>query len=193
MSQISSYFDSVAFLWDSWQPPAYASQMDALVRSLPLKAGNKVLDVACGTGILTSALASVVRCPVLGIDLSPKMIQKAKENHPHDPLVSFEVQDFYTFKGVGYDAVVLFDAYPHFLDIEALGKAASRVLKKGGVWCILHDVGRKELASFPAHHDPRLSRDIASPQEEAVYYQDDFVLLEAKEDSNSYRLILQKK
>ncbi len=193
MSLISSYFDSIAGEWDSWELPHSQEKRKALVHSLSLRKGDKVLDVACGTGTLTELLAQEVNAPVLGIDISERMIEKAKENHSKNPMVSFVAQDFYTFEGEGYDAVILFNAYPHFLDVVRLGKAAFHALKRGGIWCILLDEGRNELQSYAAHRDPTLSRDIASPLEEALFYHDDFDVIEAKEDCHSYRLILRKK
>ena len=40
--------------------------------------GCRVLDVACGTGIVTSALARSAM-EVVGIDLTPEMLKKAEE------------------------------------------------------------------------------------------------------------------
>jgi SAM-dependent methyltransferase len=50
-----------------------------LVRFAGIRAGNKVLDVACGTGVvaLTAARAGA---SVDGLDLTPELIQRAREN-----------------------------------------------------------------------------------------------------------------
>ena len=50
---------------------------------------SRILDIGCGTGHHTAALASQ-HLDVLGIDISPSMVKKAKENYPH---YSFEVAD----------------------------------------------------------------------------------------------------
>ena len=55
--------------------------------------GECVVDVGCGTGSLSFALAD--RCPIKqlrGVDLSPAYIEHARR-HNHDPRISFELGD----------------------------------------------------------------------------------------------------
>ena len=49
--------------------------------------GARVLDVGCGTGVVTAALAAA-GLDVIGIDLSPNMIAQARGHHPG---LSFQV------------------------------------------------------------------------------------------------------
>jgi len=50
---------------------------------------ERVLDIGCGTGTLTGAIAGFTRA-VIGIDASPAMIEKAKETYPG---LEFHVMD----------------------------------------------------------------------------------------------------
>ena len=51
-----------------------------LVSLLPLRRGHRVLDVACGTGVVgRAALERVDQMCVVGIDLSLPMMQHAKD------------------------------------------------------------------------------------------------------------------
>jgi trans-aconitate methyltransferase len=53
-----------------------------LLEYIPVDKAQKILDLGCGTGVLTTALAD--RCGyVLGIDSSTEMIGEAKRQHPH--------------------------------------------------------------------------------------------------------------
>lgn len=52
--------------------------------------GKRVLDLACGTGYFTALLAEKKPTSLIGIDISPEMIRKAKELHP---ALSFKVGD----------------------------------------------------------------------------------------------------
>ena len=60
-----------------------------LIELLDPRAGERILDVGCGTGHLTARIAEV-DTEVLGIDVSPAMIKQARENYP---LLRFEVLD----------------------------------------------------------------------------------------------------
>lgn len=55
-------------------------------------AGCKVLDACCGTGTLTSLIAEAVGSSgaVTGVDLSPKMIARARKKVKDSPVVTFQ-------------------------------------------------------------------------------------------------------
>lgn len=188
-NDVSKFFDSLAPHWDEGitSPP-----LDLLLSS-GIKKGNKVLDVACGTGIITPVLHSLCERDVLGIDISPKMIEIAKANHRDEKGVRFLCEDFAEFKGDGdYDLVVIYNAFPHFVDLNALKKALLRTLKKGGKAAILHSLSRKQLGHHHEGLGPSISRTIASPLDEARFFYPEFSLVLAKESDHDYRLVLEK-
>ncbi|MGA3177994.1 MAG: class I SAM-dependent methyltransferase [Candidatus Acidiferrum sp.] len=60
-----------------------------LVELLEPKAGERILDVGCGTGHLTAQIAAC-GAVTYGIDQSPEMIRQAREKFPE---LRFEVMD----------------------------------------------------------------------------------------------------
>ena len=60
-----------------------------LVELLALKAGERILDLGCGTGVLTAEIASR-GAEVLGVDRSAEMIAQARKKFP---ALRFEVMD----------------------------------------------------------------------------------------------------
>src|SRR6185295_4602945 len=50
-----------------------------LVRFAGIKAGQRVLDVGCGTGV-AALTAAVKGAKVTGLDLTPELLARAKEN-----------------------------------------------------------------------------------------------------------------
>src|SRR6266540_6055928 len=50
-----------------------------LVRHASIRAGNKVLDVACGTGVV-AITAARLGAKVTGLDLTPELLAHAREN-----------------------------------------------------------------------------------------------------------------
>ncbi len=67
---------------DSWHP-AYSERFIALV---PLKAGDSVLSLCCGTGLDAFLAADRVgeTGRVVGVDISPGMLAKARERKEQD-------------------------------------------------------------------------------------------------------------
>src|SRR5690349_23256861 len=59
---------------------------------LPLNNEMNVLDVACGTGILTRTLAPLVRS-VIGIDVTPAMLSQARVLAANQDLLNIEFRE----------------------------------------------------------------------------------------------------
>lgn len=187
---MKDFFNEKAKIWDSLEETPL-SLIEELLSLIPIKEGDKVLDVACGTGVITPRLAKRSKCLVKGIDISDKMIEKANEKFKDNLLVSFSCQDFLSFDEKEYDVIVIYNAYPHFLSREAFKEALERNLKKGGVFAILHSLSREQLGV--RHENCQcFSRVLEPVKEEASFYQDSFKILTAEEDDSSYRLICQK-
>jgi cyclopropane fatty-acyl-phospholipid synthase-like methyltransferase len=63
--------------------PELARVVDQMAEGLELAAGDDVLDLCCGNGLLTRRLAA--RCRrVVGVDFSSAMIDLARAHHPAD-------------------------------------------------------------------------------------------------------------
>ena len=77
-AKVRSDFDEIARLAETGA--SGPNQYDPFLVSLVPPDAIDVLDVGCGLGRLTSALARGNR-EVLGIDLSPAMIERARSGH----------------------------------------------------------------------------------------------------------------
>ncbi len=84
-----------------WDPADYQMSSSAqynwamtLIGALNLTGEERILDIGCGDGRITTHLASLVpEGSVLGIDLSPDMIGFAAKKHSGDSRLSFQVAD----------------------------------------------------------------------------------------------------
>ncbi|MGG5819651.1 class I SAM-dependent methyltransferase [Falsiroseomonas sp. HW251] len=108
----------------------------ALLRAARMTSGQRVLDVASGTGIAAEAAVERVGPSghVVATDLFPAMLDKARERLGHLPNVSFAVEDgqALTFPKEGFDAVICAMGLMLFPD-PARGLAEfRRVLRPGG-------------------------------------------------------------
>src|ERR1700684_3901732 len=68
-------YDSLSAALSFWQDPRWRR---SLVDALAPADGERVLDVATGTGMVAAELSSWARCSVVGIDQSPQMLTRAR-------------------------------------------------------------------------------------------------------------------
>ncbi|MBN2243069.1 MAG: class I SAM-dependent methyltransferase [Acidobacteria bacterium] len=73
----------------------------AVVDAIP--ASSRVLDIACGTGELCFDLATRKGCQVVGVDLSPRMIEFARKRN-RSPEVRFDLGDGTDLAHLGEDS-----------------------------------------------------------------------------------------
>jgi ubiquinone/menaquinone biosynthesis C-methylase UbiE len=108
----------------------------ALLRAARLGPGQRVLDIATGTGLAAEAAAAVVgpTGSVVAADISPAMIERARRRLAGLPNVSVAVEDgqSLSFADGDFDAVLCNMGLMYFPD-PARGLAESRrVLRQGG-------------------------------------------------------------
>ena len=124
-----------------WDPQLYEAQHSfvwnygrGLIDLLAPKSGERILDVGCGTGQLTSEIASL-GAETLGIDASPDMIGQARQNFPsrNRPQLKFALVDAAQMPfDAEFDAVFSNAALHWMLDTEAVVKAIAHALKPFG-------------------------------------------------------------
>ena len=188
MNPAKEFFDKLAPSWDSRQTKE-EGEILPLLKKIGIKGGDRVLDLACGTGTITSLLHSLGASEVLGLDISDEMIKVAKEKLGSMPWVSFRVGDFLESDfHEEFDVIVLYNAYPHFLEPEKLAKRFYASLKKGGKFAIVHSLGRKELDTHHAAIASKVSRSLDPVEEEAKRFDSFFHIEEAVEGEHFFFL-----
>ncbi|MEO1186620.1 MAG: class I SAM-dependent methyltransferase, partial [Cyanobacteria bacterium J06636_27] len=107
-----------------------------LLKQLPLKC-KIILDIGCGTGEFSRLLAKRAD-KVIAIDLSPNMIEIAKEKSKQYPNIDFQVADVlqWDFPSEEFDAIISI-ATVHHLAVEELLSNLKTALKLGGKLIIL--------------------------------------------------------
>lgn len=128
MSIKAELFDAMADGYD--EDDFHVLVADALVAGLPEEPGL-VLDVATGTGFAAFAALRLRPARVLGVDLSPAMIERARAKDP-DGRIAWQVGSALPMPVPDHSAdVVVCASSLHFLGAAALADWR-RVLRPGG-------------------------------------------------------------
>ena len=187
--EIREFFDSLAEGWDKGNQPLGEVTL-RLLKQLGIKEGDEVLDLACGRGVITGALHELSKADVLGVDLSPKMIEGAKEDYKGKKGIEFRCLDFLNEDlGRKFDYVVCYNAYPHFLDASEFARRVASVLKEGGRFAILHSFGMEGLNAHHKHTADTVSRMLKNPSEESESFEPYFEILVAESGDDHYAIL----
>ena len=108
-----------------------------------------VLDAGCGTGLCAPLLKPYAH-RLAGVDLSPRMVDKARERGGYDELVVAELTAFLRERPETYDLIVSADTVVYFGDLSELGAAAAGALRPNG-W-LAFSVERAEPENAPEGH-----------------------------------------
>lgn len=107
-----------------------------VIETAGIGADDTVLDVACGPGLITCAVAGVAR-HVSGIDITPAMIDEARKRQQSLGLanVAWTVGDALPlpFVASSFSAVITRFSFHHFLEPEAVLTEMVRVCQPGGI------------------------------------------------------------
>ena len=128
----------------------------ALERGLDLQPGQRVLDLGCGVGRLSSWLARDAR-QVVGVDISPAMLSAARRAtaSPNPSFVRY-ANEALPFADGTFDRVVSVFVLQHVSDERQLGALLAeidRITRDGGRVAIIEQVRRRsdEVAGYIKH------------------------------------------
>ncbi len=136
------------------------------LRRMPLNPGDRILDVACGTGALlravaASAKASDIRVTLAGVDATPEMLDVAKARIGSSAELKHARAESLPFEDGTFDTVVTTNALHFFRPPQGALSEMWRVTKPGGRvvitdWCddfVSCRICDRALRVFsPAHH-----------------------------------------
>jgi ubiquinone/menaquinone biosynthesis C-methylase UbiE len=166
--KVAAFFDKLAPDWDQ----NCKHDKDRIRRILDLagvESNLAVLDVACGTGVLFPFYLERNVAKITGVDLSPRMIERAREKF-NDPRIEFIAGDVEQLALSGFDRCVVYNALPHFEDSSRLIKTLSDALKPGGRLTIAHGESRDKINERHTHGASEVSLSLMPADELSLLF-----------------------
>jgi ubiquinone/menaquinone biosynthesis C-methylase UbiE len=136
--------------------PRHRAMLHAYLSDIDFPPGTRVLEIGCGTGAVTRALAEWPRVSeAVGVDPSPVFIARARALSAGIPNLSFEEGDgrALSLDEGAFDVVVMHTTLSHVPQPERLVAEAVRVLRGGG-WVAAFDGDYATATVATRGHDP---------------------------------------
>jgi ubiquinone/menaquinone biosynthesis C-methylase UbiE len=119
----------------------HKKDFERLFSFLPLKPGDRVLDVGCGTGVLVPFILERITASgiLYELDFAEKMLEVNQRMHGEEN-IRFILADAENvpLDRASCDAVICFSCFPHFYDKEKVVTTLFRILKAGGIFAVSH-------------------------------------------------------
>lgn len=137
-SYVRALFDDYAERFDRHLVGSLGYRTPELLEQLvrPLLSGVSpvdILDLGCGTGLAGSRFQDLAR-RLAGVDLSPRMIEKARERDIYTDLRVGDVFDALDAEPAAYDLIVAADVLVYLGDLAPLMRGVARALRPGSLF-----------------------------------------------------------
>lgn len=182
---VIEFFDRLAPAWDG-ELEADPDKISFILDKAGVVSGSRVLDVACGTGVLFPFYAQRDAAQVTAVDISPKMAELAagKTGDPRFRVICGDIEEL---EPTGdFDCCVVYNAFPHFPEPERLIERLAAWLRPGGRLTVAHGMGLHDLDRHHAGHAAKVSRKMPSARALAGLFEARFRVDTVLSDEGKY-------
>ena len=144
LEDVKEFFNNLASSWDEHMV-INKEVIDTILNNAKVSKNKKVLDVACGTGVMIPFYLERKVASIVGIDLSDKMCDIAKQKFTKNNIkivcgdaLTYDYQDC-------FDCIMVYNALPHFDDPQLLIHNLTKYLSKDGTLSISHSMSREKV------------------------------------------------
>lgn len=156
-----------------------------------------VLDLGCGTGLYGKELRPLART-LAGVDLSSKMIEKARQKNIYDTLIVEDLSAFLRTCEQNYDLITAMDVLMFFGDLDQIFEGCAAILRPGGIFAF--DVEKSD-GSVPWRFHPYghyshaagYIRELASRLNlQEIHFEETYIRKEADKPRSGYLCLYRK-
>ena len=160
--EIIDYFNSHAQNWDG-NMVRNEDIINSILDNAGVKPKSRVLDVACGTGVLFPDYMARNAASVIGIDIAPAMAEIAAKKAENETRITVLVGDAESHNfAENFDCIVIYNAFPHFPNPDNLLSNLTKHLALGGRLTVAHGMSRERLNRHHSGSAVHVSRALTS-------------------------------
>lgn len=141
--------------------------INSTINKLGISEGGTLLDVASGTGVLYTALKHLRLSNYVALDISENMLKELKSLYSEAKTICADFDKEIKLEDQ-FDYIIIFNSIPHFENLDIVFTNASRHLKVGGIFAIVHSRTRDGLKQHHKSIGYNLGRD-AIPNDTILY------------------------
>jgi 2-polyprenyl-6-hydroxyphenyl methylase/3-demethylubiquinone-9 3-methyltransferase len=161
-AEIKHFNEQASFWWDENGPFKTLHHINPVrteyVKQFVDLTDKKVLDVGCGGGVFSEAMAAN-KAQVTALDLANESLEVAQlhllESQLEIDYQNISVEEFATQHESSFDVIVCMEMLEHVPDPQSIVDACAKILKPGG-WLFLSTINRNSkamvLGVFMAEH-----------------------------------------
>lgn len=186
---VIEFFDACASEWDENMIRS-DEIIGTILDNAQVKADCDVLDVACGTGVLFPDYLKRNVKSVTGIDISPKMAEIADSKFKKQENIRVICGDVEELAEENdFDCVVVYNAFPHFPDSDALIKKLSSLVKTGGTVTVAHGMSRKAIDKHHSNAAGKVSAGLMHEDDLAEIFSQYLTVTHKISDDTMYQVV----
>jgi predicted TPR repeat methyltransferase len=146
-----------------------------IIKTLELDKKINCLDLGCGTGLLGPILREVSQT-LTGVDIAPKMLEKAAIKNCYDKLLPAELMDFFQEEHQHYNLIVCADVLPYFGELNPLFKAIHHHLATSAYFIFSTEISEEPNWNLQASarfcHHPDYIKTVCKEQNFTIVHQE---------------------
>ncbi len=186
-----TFFNNMAEKWDGMSNIT-DERLVNLMDMVDINVGDRVLDVACGTGIIDEQLVLRGAEEIVAIDNAEEMIKIAISKNAQLP-VEYINTDLYDLKTDSFNKIIVFNAYPHFLNRRRFASKISSLLNENGELYIIHSESADVINNRHNKAAGKISNMLEPAYIEAKHFADFFNMNNMIDSDEMYMLAMTKK
>lgn len=166
----AAFFDALAWRPGEMEGEEEVGRLRRGLARLPLRSGQRVLDLGCGRGILARELVEARRgVQVVAADASLAMVAAGKRAAGRAPILWLVARaEALPLRAESVDRCFLLRVWPHFSCKRKVLRQLARILKPGGTLDIWHLASRQEVNRFHRTAGGAVARDRIEPMPQLV-------------------------
>jgi ubiquinone/menaquinone biosynthesis C-methylase UbiE len=131
-----------------YSPAALALWLDVISRRVPKSGVSRILDIGCGTGRYSTALAAHFDARVVAVDPSEKMLAQARKKATAHVRYRRASGESLPLADRSVDMVFMSMVFHHFDDPDRAVRECGRVLRRDGTVCLRAGT-RDRIGTYP--------------------------------------------